>query len=86
MKPNQRPKTDLTGAPGKAGKSSLDIWNSEECSEGCFTIPTGYKGICHTNKNIKMDFFSLKHNNIGTKSGGSKIYRKHLKILLVPSD
>ena len=28
------------GAPGSAGKSSLDIWNSEEWSAGCFTIPT----------------------------------------------
>ena len=32
-------KTKLAGAPGNAGKSSLDIWNSE-CSDGCFTIPT----------------------------------------------
>ena len=31
------------GAPGNAGKSSLDIWNSEEWSAGCFTIPTGEK-------------------------------------------
>ena len=30
----------LTGAPGRAGKSSFDIWNSEECSDGCFTMPT----------------------------------------------
>ena len=28
------------GAPGNAGKSSLDIWNSDEWSAGCFTIPT----------------------------------------------
>ena len=28
------------GAPGSAGKSSFDIWNSEEWSAGCFTIPT----------------------------------------------
>ena len=30
----------LGGAPGNAGKSSLDIWNSEVCSVGCLTIPT----------------------------------------------
>lgn len=29
------------GAPGSAGKSSFDIWNSEEWSAGCFTMPTG---------------------------------------------
>merc|ERR1719278_2207914 len=36
--------TKLAGAPGNAGKSSLDIWNSEECSDGCFTIPTHLPG------------------------------------------
>ena len=34
----------IGGAPGRAGKSSFDIWNSE-CSAGCFTIPTNKGSI-----------------------------------------
>ena len=41
------PSDYLAGAPGNAGKSSLDIWNSEEWSDGCFTIPTARGDVSH---------------------------------------
>jgi hypothetical protein len=58
--------TYLTGAPGKAGKSSFDIWNSEECSDGCFTIPTRrQKFLC---RKLVRYLYSIIfwHNGTGT--------------------